>query len=68
MGYECIIPLKAKIEDKAIKFYWLGKWRPVRHYPYNKVPSVNVIKQSLQTFRLNAGLDKDQPINPVWEV
>jgi len=67
MKYDHAIPLKMRVEDKCIQARWYSKWRNLRWYPYNKVPSDNIVRQALQTFRLNAGLDKDQEINPVWE-
>lgn len=69
MKYAQTIPLQARVEDNCVKFWWLGKWRGVRYYQKKQVPSTKIINEALATFRLNAGLDKDQPIEIAnWEI
>lgn len=68
MQRDYTIKLNSRIENNAIQFFWFGKWRTVREYSGKKnPPAANVVNQSLSVFKLNAGMDKDQPLNLVWE-
>ena len=47
--------LHARVFEKAIQFYYQGKWRGVRYYGGKKIPSERIIKEAVQTFILNTG-------------
>lgn len=62
------LPLKARVQDKAIQIYWLGKWRPLRYWARKILPKNKaILEEVLRIFRLNAGMDAGQPIQLTWE-
>jgi hypothetical protein len=61
------LPLKARVQDKAICIFWLDKWRPLRYWGRNTLPKNKaIIEDVLRIFRLNAGMDAGQPIQLNW--
>jgi hypothetical protein len=69
MTYPTVIPLRGMIEDHSIKFWWLGKWRPVRYYQKKQIPSAKVLAEAFRTFRLGAGLQADQKFEVLhWDI
>lgn len=57
-----LITLKAKIEDKVIYIYWSMKWRPIRYYGRNGIPSNKIIKDVIRIFKSRAGMSDSQEI------
>lgn len=49
----------AKIESKGIYFFWSGKWRGVRYYQGNGIPSQKIQQEAIRTFLSNVGKLQD---------
>jgi hypothetical protein len=50
--------LNARIKEKVIEIFIVGKWRPVRHYPYNKIPSAKILNEVREKLVTNTGGEK----------
>jgi hypothetical protein len=50
---------RAKLEDFIIYVWAVGKWRPIRHYSPQRVPSANIQKEVLHSVWLNCGKSFD---------
>lgn len=50
-----MVVLQAKVEDKIIKVYCRGKWRNIRYYPYQRVPSKKIQDEMRNTVWVNTG-------------
>ena len=70
MTYPTIIPLKAKIENHIVSFWWDGKWRTIGYYHLtNRIPSKAFQNARIAAFALNTGLPVTQKYEiKTWEV
>jgi len=59
--------LKARVGDKRIEVFVVGKWRPVRYYQGKGVPSSKIQEEVKTTVRLNTGMPKKTPIKFEWK-
>lgn len=56
--------LQAKIENKIVYVFVVGRWRPLRHYAIkNKIPSKRVQSEVIYSIWLNTG--KTVPIESI---
>jgi hypothetical protein len=70
MNVPKIIPLKAKIVDHVVSFWWDSKWRTIGYYHLtNRIPSKAFQEARIAEFALNTGLPVTQQYEITsWEV
>ena len=57
----------ARIIDKRIEVFAIGKWRPIRYYQGNGIPSNSIQKEVRHSVALNTGsLDRESIIILNW--
>lgn len=70
-GKDPEITLKAKVENRIIYVFCVGKWRPIRHYNSTAQTCENkrIMADVERTVRMNAGWkDNPKPIKFTWIV
>jgi hypothetical protein len=50
--------LHARICERSIQVYYSGKWRSLRYYQGQGIPSKKIIEEAMGTFMLNSGYSK----------
>lgn len=49
------VDIRVNRERKCIEILWLDKWRGVRYWPYDRMPSKRIIDEAMVTFKMNVG-------------
>lgn len=62
------VNIKVKIEDRALRAWWLGKWRPMAYWGRTKRPSDKWVQAQLErVLRVNIPLDPVTQIIFNWK-